>query len=602
MLSIVVFLYVLSMVGGSLVAAGVVSNLETRADMPVLDFPSGRVRARTWDPTEDVFCFKNIRFAAPPTGALRFAKPAQPARDNGISDGSFGPACAGTNNGKTTGEEDCLFLDLYVPGKQLRNGATAVPVLNWVYGGGYITGSKDEMSGLSLIRASGGNLIFVSANYRLGAFGWMAGSSMEAGGQPNAALFDQRTVLQWIQDNIHIVNGDKTAVTVMGQSAGAGSLVHHLTAFGGKQDPLFHQAILQSPAYQPQYDRGGNLEQRFQNFSTAAGCSGQGLDCLRRASFQSVADANNQIIGSAIPGTFGFGPAADGAWVRQLPLLEFASGNYWKKMNKILITHVSNEVSIFVPQSVRTDGDFETWAPQVFPQWDNQPTRLTLDRFQSSETEVADAIFREYPRTDAPNTPYRNVTSRVSTFIRDTSFTCNVRYVADAYIGSIYAGLYSRGTGYHGVDLIADFLYTGNWLLDEVASIGSWLNPGELGPGFTQFTRDYQSYLASFAGHGDPNTGATGAAQQTQWDMVVPGDEYGDVLHAGDDGFGPIDDSMTAKPNCAFWTNGFAALTNLGGRWKARNCVLKVLELTRDRLRTSWSNRLVEHSPRSDLR
>ncbi|KAK3043956.1 hypothetical protein LTS18_002557, partial [Coniosporium uncinatum] len=129
----------------------------------------------------------------------------------------------------------------------------------------------------------------------------------------------------------------------MGESAGAGSIVHHITAFGGKQDPLFQRAILQSAAYQPQYDRAGALEGVFQNFTNAAGCAGQGVACLRRASVDNLANANRLAIQNAVPGTFGFGPGSDGGWVRQLPVLEFASGNYWKDLQSLVVTHVSNE-------------------------------------------------------------------------------------------------------------------------------------------------------------------------------------------------------------------------------------------------------------------
>jgi carboxylesterase type B len=87
--------------------------------------------------------FKNIRFAAPPVGELRWAKPAPPARVTGVQDGSEGRAC--TQSGATprpgipltTSGEDCLFLDLTVPAKAIRDATLKLPVMAWFYGGAY---------------------------------------------------------------------------------------------------------------------------------------------------------------------------------------------------------------------------------------------------------------------------------------------------------------------------------------------------------------------------------------------------------------------------------------------------------------------------------
>ena len=147
---------------------------------------------------------------------------------------------------------------------------------------------------------------------------------MENQGLPNAGLYDQRAVLQWIQDHISLIGGDKSQVSAWGESAGAGSILHHLTAFGGTQDPLFSRAVLQSPAYEFLFDRKGSLEQTFQDFAGFAGCAGQGVSCLRNANTKALSDANEAL--SEADTASSIGPSADGAFVRQLAPLEFASG------------------------------------------------------------------------------------------------------------------------------------------------------------------------------------------------------------------------------------------------------------------------------------
>ncbi|KAL8954192.1 MAG: hypothetical protein Q9183_007277, partial [Haloplaca sp. 2 TL-2023] len=148
---------------------------------------------------------------------------------------------------------------------------------------------------------------------------------MEKQGLPNAGLYDQHAALQWIQNYVSLVGGDKTQVSAWGESAGASSIQHQLVAFGGTQDPLFSKAILQSPAFQLMFDRKGMMEQTFQNFTALAGCAGQGVACLRAASPEALDEANAALISGAPEGSFAVGPAPDGNLIRQTPSLEFAS-------------------------------------------------------------------------------------------------------------------------------------------------------------------------------------------------------------------------------------------------------------------------------------
>ena len=226
-----------------------------------------------------------------------------------------------------------------------------LPVISWFYGGAYIFGGKDQFDpilpfyhGTGLIQESEGNVIFVSSNYRvsgirfppkavrdvltvqLGAYGFLAGTTMEKEGLVNAGLYDQRAVLQWIQDYIGLVGGDKTQVSAWGESAGAGSIMHQLVAFGGTQDPLFSKAVMQSPAFALAFDRKGALESTFQNFTSLAGCAGQGVACLRAASADTLNKANTALNLAGPAGTFAVGPSTDGSMIRQLASVEFKSG------------------------------------------------------------------------------------------------------------------------------------------------------------------------------------------------------------------------------------------------------------------------------------
>lgn len=283
---------------------------------------------------------------------MRFAKPEYPdAIDdkNEIQDNSFGPSCiqadldAEKPNPPPGGEEneDCLFLDIYFPSDIIdADPSEKLPVVVYLFGGAYIFGGKDTViksegqdwslyDGQGILEATDYNVIWVVANYRLGAFGWLAGNTVERNGSPNAALYDQRLVFQFVQDYIDQIHGDSNQVSAWGNSAGAGSLVHHLTAFGGDQQPLFSQAVLWSPAYQWAWDRQGTLEDTYRSFATAAGCGDQlgDLECLRNTDPKALKEANQKIVDNATDiGLFPFGPAVDGTWVKMLPAAQFQLG------------------------------------------------------------------------------------------------------------------------------------------------------------------------------------------------------------------------------------------------------------------------------------
>ena len=212
------------------------------------------------------------------------------------------------------GDEDCLFLDVYVPGKAIRNPSLGLPVVVWIYGGAYIFGSKDNFEpllpfydGSGLIYESGGEIIFVTMNYRLGAYGFLSGGTMEKEGLPNAGLWDQRAAFQWVQSYISLLGGDPSQVTAMGESAGAGSILHHLVGEGGTLDPLFSKAILQSPAYEYMWDRKGTSEAIFQQFAALADCEGGSMACLRSASAVTLVTAATALNAAVPDGSFAVG-------------------------------------------------------------------------------------------------------------------------------------------------------------------------------------------------------------------------------------------------------------------------------------------------------
>ncbi|XP_023938942.1 juvenile hormone esterase [Bicyclus anynana] len=141
-------------------------------------------------------------------------------------------------NRTITGTLDCLHLHIYVPNK--ASPKNKVPVLAWIYGGGFNVGFAGRFlyGPQFLVRH---DIILVSINYRLGPYGFMCLDTPEVPG--NQGLKDQLLALRWIKDNIDAFGGDVNKITIMGESAGSVSVELHLMS---EQEKLFNQIIMQS--------------------------------------------------------------------------------------------------------------------------------------------------------------------------------------------------------------------------------------------------------------------------------------------------------------------------------------------------------------------
>jgi len=197
--------------------------------------------------------YRNIPFAAPPVGALRFAPPAAPLAWSGVRDGSkFGPPCmqqAIKANAPFSQEyfadppfsEDCLSLNVWTTGGRGK------AVLLFIPGGGFTQGGGGEViyNGGALAKQ---DVVMVTMNYRLGAAGFLALSDLGPRGprqaSGNYALSDIIAALQWVKANIAAFGGDPSKVTIMGQSAGAQAIVTLLQAPQARG--LFRAAIIDS--------------------------------------------------------------------------------------------------------------------------------------------------------------------------------------------------------------------------------------------------------------------------------------------------------------------------------------------------------------------
>ena len=224
----------------------------TNREQPVLTLERGRVRGVAEGP---VVAFRGIPYAASPVGALRFAPPApHPGWTDVREAARSGPAAPqGPSRLEAVmgrrepdwAEDGCLNLNVWAPAGALADGATPRPVLLWLHGGGFSSGSGGWAWYDGARLAARGDVVVVTANYRLGPLGYLYLPELGSGsGTVNLGSQDQGAALRWVRDNIAAFGGDPGRVTVGGQSAGAYSAV--ALAVDPATRDLVHAVIAQS--------------------------------------------------------------------------------------------------------------------------------------------------------------------------------------------------------------------------------------------------------------------------------------------------------------------------------------------------------------------
>ncbi|TMS12982.1 hypothetical protein E3U43_018057 [Larimichthys crocea] len=238
------------------------------------------------------YSFKGMRYAAPPIGNLRWAPPAEPLCRNVASDaGRFRSACPQVrlplSSGKMIDQEDCLFINVWTPTLQPN---AKLPVMVWIHGGflDTLSGGEPGYSPTEKLAADTG-VVYVSFNYRLNVFGFLALEMLREGSPKNTSgnygFMDQIEALKWVQVNIHVFGGDPGKVTIFGGGTSVWTLMTSPLAKG-----LFWAAVDMSGSYvynttleQAESDNR-NLE-----FLKKTGC--RDLACLRRLTVRQILQA-----------------------------------------------------------------------------------------------------------------------------------------------------------------------------------------------------------------------------------------------------------------------------------------------------------------------
>jgi para-nitrobenzyl esterase len=271
--------------------------------------------------------FKGIPYAAPPVGPLRWKAP-QPvtAWTTTLETTKFGARCMQGNVYGDMGfrddgpSENCLYLNVWTPVVEGKKHAP-LPVMIWIYGGGYAAGATSEPRQDGEMLAKKG-VVVVSMNYRLGVFGFLShpGLAKEMGrnGSGNYGLLDQAAALEWVQKNIKAFGGDPGNVTIFGESAGSFSVSGLMASPAGKG--LFQKAIGESGAFfgtSLAVKPASEAQLAGEKFAATVGASS--IEELR-------AKTADELLAAAMKDRGGFPVSVDGVFFTENPSATYAAG------------------------------------------------------------------------------------------------------------------------------------------------------------------------------------------------------------------------------------------------------------------------------------
>ncbi|KAJ7265540.1 Alpha/Beta hydrolase protein [Mycena rebaudengoi] len=356
--------------------------------------------------------------------AGRFELPKAPKPLHGLQNATtFGPACTQQKISPLPFDvfphyslisESCLTLDVFTP--STSKPGSNLPVLVWLYGGGWEIGNSGDTDFRPSIEHSismGEPVIIVAPNYRLSAFGFLAGKEVSAAGVTNLGMRDQIFALEWVQKHISAFGGDPKRVVLGGVSAGAISTGVLLVDNKRKTSDLFRGAFMLSGSLIPTHTQADGQKYYDQLVATTNCTAARNtLDCLRGVPYEALLASVNQTpdLFSYLGMSLLWSPSIDGDIVVRNPIESVSRGAYAKI--PLLAGDDDDEGTFFAfgSTNVTTDDDFANYLRAV-----------SLPR--ASTTQISH-LATLYPQDPAQGSPFGTGSDNAITYVLLVSYPC----------------------------------------------------------------------------------------------------------------------------------------------------------------------------------
>ncbi|KAF5011722.1 hypothetical protein FDECE_2182 [Fusarium decemcellulare] len=437
-----------------------------------------------------------IDYASQPTGNNRFEPVSWPAKFKGVKKAdTYGKTCIQEVSSRTpleSQDEACLNFNVYrTQGVPLSK---KLPVLVWIHGGAFYSGSWASFDGAAFAASSKVPIVVVNFHYRVNSLGFLPSALFEEGGLLNLGIRDQHHFLEFVQKHIGAFGGDQNAVTIGGRSAGGHSVgIHYFHNYGKDSKPLFARAIHQSGsvtsrafpnATYPLYKR------QYAEYLSFLGCdetktNEATLKCLREADVNDIRNISVKLYNDYDPPlTWPFQPVHGGPLFEKPGSQSGYDGTFFHVPT--ITSTTTNEGKFYTPGDLETNEEFLDYLHNISP-------ALT-----DKDLAELDSLYPD-PATN-PNSPFANSPNstqyeRVSAAWSDYAYICpgqETAYrtsTAGVPTWKLRFNTPNKTPAWQGIPHTSDTVYT-------------WNEPTSQYP---EISHIYHAYLASFVATGDPN-------------------------------------------------------------------------------------------------